>query len=73
MFPKSLFPGNVYISELNFLFSIFFILWDAGGTCCDAPNPPYPWVNGRLLDTTDAWIRLYPDVQDILAKLTKKK
>ena len=52
-----------------FVFDLDFTLWDAGGTWCDATNPPYQWRNGKLLDSTGAWIRLYNDVPDILEKL----
>jgi len=52
-----------------FVFDLDFTLWDAGGTWCDATSPPYEWKNGRLLDQSGAWIKLYPDVTEILAEL----
>lgn len=52
-----------------FVFDLDFTLWDAGGTWCDATNPPYEWKNGRLLDQSGAWIRLYSDVTEILKEL----
>lgn len=54
-----------------FVFDLDFTLWDAGGTWCDATNPPYNWKNGRLLDRSGRWIRLYPDVEHILKQLQK--
>jgi len=52
-----------------FVFDLDFTLWDAGGTWCDATNPPYRWENGQLLDSFDAHIRLYDDVIQILEQL----
>jgi magnesium-dependent phosphatase 1 len=49
-----------------FVFDLDFTLWDAGGTWCDATNPPYYRENGKLLDQSGNWIRLYPDVIKIL-------
>ena len=54
-----------------FVFDLDFTLWDAGGTWCDATNPPYSWNNGRLLDQSGRWIRLYPEVEPILEQLQK--
>ncbi len=55
-----------------FVFDLDFTLWNAGGTWCDATNPPYSWKDGRLLDSLGNWIRLYPDVEEILQFLLKK-
>lgn len=52
-----------------FVFDLDFTIWDAGGTWCDCTNPPYFWRNGKLLDQSGNWIRLYPDVIEILEKL----
>jgi len=52
-----------------FVFDLDFTLWDAGGTWCDATNPPYYHDNGKLLDQSGNWIRLYPDVIQILKLL----
>lgn len=52
-----------------FVFDLDFTIWDAGGTWCDATNPPYLWEDGKLYDQTGRWIRLYPDVLDILNEL----
>ena len=49
-----------------FVFDLDFTIWDAGGTWCDTTNPPYFWENGKLLDQSGNWIRLYPDVLQIL-------
>ena len=49
-----------------FVFDLDFTLWNAGGTWCDATNPPYFWKNEKLLDQTGNWIRLYPDVLKIM-------
>lgn len=55
-----------------FVFDLDFTLWDAGGTWCDATNPPYFRKNGKLLDQSGNWIRLYPDVIKILNLLKTK-
>lgn len=52
-----------------FVFDLDFTLWDAGGTWCDATNPPYEWNEGLLLDSNGAHIRLYDDVVHILEEL----
>lgn len=52
-----------------FVFDLDFTLWDAGGGWCDTTNPPYHWENGKLLDSSGDWIRLYEDVIDILEEL----
>lgn len=56
-----------------FVFDLDFTLWDAGGTWCDATNPPYYWENGKLLDQSGGWMRLYPDVMEILRRLKSKE
>jgi magnesium-dependent phosphatase 1 len=55
-----------------FVFDLDFTLWDAGGTWCDATNPPYSWENGKLLDSLGSWIRLYDDVIDIFESLKEE-
>ena len=52
-----------------FVFDLDFTIWDAGGSWCDCTNPPYYWINGKLIDQSNRWIRLYPDVVEILEKL----
>ncbi|QGY47948.1 magnesium-dependent phosphatase-1 [Maribellus comscasis] len=52
-----------------FVFDLDFTLWDAGGTWCDATNPPYVWRNNKLLDRSGRWISLYPDVIAVLEEL----
>ena len=52
-----------------FVFDLDFTLWDAGGGWCDTTNPPYAWENGKLLDSSGDWIRLYDDVSSILKEL----
>nr|WP_319569747.1 magnesium-dependent phosphatase-1 [uncultured Draconibacterium sp.] len=56
-----------------FVFDLDFTLWDAGGTWCDATNPPYYWSNGALLDQSNSEIELYPDVIPVLEELKKNK
>ena len=56
-----------------FVFDLDFTLWDAGGTWCDATNPPFYRENGKLLDQSGNWIRLYPDVIKILNLLKENK
>ena len=55
-----------------FIFDLDFTLWDAGGGWCDTTNPPYYWKNGKLLDSSGDWIRLYNDVVDILNELKER-
>lgn len=55
-----------------FVFDLDFTLWDAGGNWCDTTNPPYYWDNGKLLDQSGDWIRLYPDVVNILEELKSR-
>jgi len=52
-----------------FVFDLDFTLWDAGGGWCDTTLPPYKWEDGKLLDSSGDWIRLYDDVIHILEKL----
>lgn len=55
-----------------FVFDLDFTLWNAGGTWCDATNPPYFWENGKLYDQNNRWIRLYDDVKLILEELKRR-
>ena len=55
-----------------FVFDLDFTVWDAGGTWCDATNPPYHWSNKKLLDSSGSWIRLYDDVIYILEELKRR-
>lgn len=55
-----------------FVFDLDFTIWDAGGSWCDCTNPPYFWRDGKLFDQSNRWIRLYPDVIEILEKLNSK-
>ncbi len=52
-----------------FVFDLDFTLWDAGGTWCDATNPPYFWEGNSLLDQSGSEMQLYPDVRAILEEL----
>jgi magnesium-dependent phosphatase 1 len=56
-----------------FVFDLDFTLWDAGGTWCDATNPPYRWCEGRLVDRSNRWIRLYPEVEQMLIELHSRE
>ena len=49
-----------------FVFDLDFTLWDCGGTWCDCTHPPYRVGQGRVLDSSNRHIRLYPDVLTIL-------
>ncbi len=49
-----------------FVFDLDFTLWNAGNTWCDATNPPYFWKYNKLFDQSGRWIRLYPDVIEIM-------
>lgn len=55
-----------------FVFDLDFTLWDAGGTWCDATQPPYQWENECLYDRAGRHIHLYSDVIDILEKLQQR-
>lgn len=61
------------IKKEIFVFDLDFTLWNAGGGWCDTSNPPYKWINGKLLDNSGSWMRLYPDVIEILETLKKNK
>jgi magnesium-dependent phosphatase 1 len=54
-----------------FVFDLDFTLWDAGGTWCDATNPPYYWSDGALLDQSNSEMELYPDVIPVLEELKR--
>jgi len=54
-----------------FVFDLDFTLWDAGGTWCDATNPPYYWSDGVLLDQSNSEMELYPDVIPVLEELKR--
>lgn len=49
-----------------FVFDLDFTLWNAGDTWCDSTNPPYFWKNNKLSDQSGRWIRLYPEVLEIM-------
>ena len=49
-----------------FVFDLDFTIWDAGGTWCDATDPPYQIKNGEIYDRAGRCILLYPDVREIL-------
>lgn len=55
------------------MFDLDFTIWNAGEGWCDTTNPPYFWENGKLYDQSRSWIRLYPDVIEILNTLKKKE
>ena len=52
-----------------FIFDLDFTLWNAGDGWCDTTTPPYFWEHGKLYDQSFNWIRLYPDVLEILGHL----
>jgi len=52
-----------------FVFDLDFTLWNAGDTFCSETNPPYLWEEGKLLDRSGRWMRLYPDTLEILNTL----
>lgn len=55
-----------------FVFDLDFTLWNAGDTFCSETSPPYRWVEGKLLDQSSRWIRIYPDVHRTLQFLKGK-
>ena len=55
-----------------YIFDLDFTIWNAGDTFCSETCPPYKWKNGKLVDAEDRWIRLYPDVKEILEKLKEQ-
>jgi len=56
-----------------FVFDLDFTVWNAGDTWCSETNPPYLWENGKLFDRSGRWIRLYPDVPEILKILRERR
>ncbi|MBN1820565.1 MAG: magnesium-dependent phosphatase-1 [Prolixibacteraceae bacterium] len=54
-----------------FVFDLDFTIWDAGGTWCDATNPPYFKEKEDVYDSSGRCLRLYPDVRRILTLLKK--
>lgn len=52
-----------------FVFDLDFTIWNAGDTFCSETSPPYFRKNGKLYDQQGRWIRLYPDVLEILKML----
>ena len=55
------------------VFDLDFTLWNAGGTWCDATNPPYFKKDGMVFDSSGSHIQLYPDTQKILESLRTSK
>ena len=49
------------------VFDLDFTLWDCGGTWCDCLCPPFHIADGRIVDRTGRHVRLYEDVEQILA------
>lgn len=52
-----------------YVFDLDFTLWDCGGTWCDHTRPPYRKEGEILRDASGRYLRLYPDVPEILADL----
>ncbi|MGI9240505.1 MAG: magnesium-dependent phosphatase-1, partial [Verrucomicrobiales bacterium] len=51
------------------VFDLDFTLWDAGGSWCDCLSPPFRKESGRVVDRRGLWVRLYPDVGEIMDAL----
>lgn len=52
------------------VFDLDFTLWDCGGLWVDCTTPPYRKdESGRITDSADRTMKLYPDVPEILAKI----
>lgn len=49
------------------VFDLDFTLWDCGGTWCDCLSPPFRQQHGQIVDRTGRHVRLYDDVDAILA------
>ena len=54
------------------VFDLDFTIWNAGDTWCSETNPPYFWDKGKLVDQSGRWIRLYPEVVEILQMLKSR-
>ncbi len=55
-----------------FVFDLDFTIWNAGDTWCSETDPPYSMKEGRLVDQTGRWIRLYEEVPAVLEQLSRK-
>lgn len=56
-----------------FVFDLDFTIWNAGDTFCSETNPPYFWDRGKLVDQSGRWIRLYPEVMEVLQTLKSRR
>ncbi len=54
------------------VFDLDFTIWNAGDTWCSETNPPYFRDKGKLIDQSGRWIRLYPEVPEILRMLKSR-
>ncbi|MDA3880322.1 MAG: magnesium-dependent phosphatase-1 [Prolixibacteraceae bacterium] len=52
-----------------FVFDLDFTLWHLSGTWCDCTCPPYKIKNGKVLDSCNAEMNLYPETISILEEL----
>lgn len=52
-----------------FVFDLDFTLWHLSGTWCDCTCPPYKKVNGKIYDSCNAEMNLYPETIAILKNL----
>lgn len=55
-----------------FVFDLDFTIWNAGDTFCSETNPPYFWNEDKLVDQSGSWMRLYPEVTEVLEMLKSK-
>jgi len=54
------------------VFDLDFTVWDAGGVWCDCLQPPFRKLGDRVLDGTDAHVRVYEDIPWALRSLAEK-
>lgn len=51
------------------VFDLDFTLWDCGGLWVDCTSPPYRKTGGKIIDSADRVMRIYPDIPEILEKV----
>ncbi|MDF1754342.1 MAG: magnesium-dependent phosphatase-1 [Verrucomicrobiales bacterium] len=52
------------------VFDLDFTLWDCGGMWVDCTDPPFRKTgDGKFLDRSNRFLKMYPDVPEILAEI----
>lgn len=52
-----------------FVFDLDFTLWHLSGTWCDCTCPPYKKISGKIYDSCNAEMNLYPETIEVLEAL----